>query len=104
MRVFILRGVSSMLAAVERDASVLVLHVDFSSKNCSMRLNGFYLNSVVRRMLVGNKYRAADMVFTIIGAYTERAAGFQNDANMTGVYHIYSVMLSKVVSRNYGQS
>lgn len=42
------------------------------------------------------------MVFTFIETNIDRAKGFKNDANMTGVYRMYSNMMTKVVTLSYG--
>lgn len=46
---------------------------------------------------------AIGMVFSILRAYIDRAAGLQNDAFLTGVHHIYSIRVFKVVSQYNGQ-
>lgn len=59
---FILSGVSSMLAATAREAVALGLHVAISIKGFPVYLNNPFLNSGVRGMLKRKGYRAVDMV------------------------------------------
>lgn len=101
MKVFILRGVNSLLAATDWTANVRRLHVKSSSKGCFKHLNGLFLNSSIRKMFEEKDYRAVNMVLSTISAYIGRAIGFQNGVNMTGFYHIYFEMVSKEVLVNY---
>lgn len=101
MRASILFGVSSPLAATERQAGISGLYLNCSSKSCSMQCNGFFLNSGVRGMLEGKDCRAVDIIFLFIGASTDRAAAFQSSVEMAGVHRMYSDIVSKMVSQNY---
>lgn len=94
--VSILRGLNLLLAAVEREAGVPGLHMDFSRKSCSLQLNVVFLMSGVRGMIERKDYRAVDTLFTILEAYTDRASQFQNGADMTRVYRMYSVVVFNV--------
>lgn len=44
-----------------------------------------------------------DIVFLIILAYIDRAIGFKNYTNMSGVHRMYYYLVSKAVSRNCGR-
>lgn len=98
-----LNGVIVSLAAIALEASIPGLHVDFYGRGCSMQVNCHFLNSSACGMLQGNDSCAADMVFSNIGAYIDRATGFQNGANMTGVHCKYFEKDFKEVSQNYGR-
>lgn len=84
IKVFILRGIDSLLAGIERKAGVAVQQVDSSNKGFSMKLDGSFRNSSVLEMLWRIVYRALDMILSIIGAYLDCATRVQNEANMTG--------------------
>lgn len=102
MRVFISHGVNCLLAAFDRMAGVLGLHLDFFSEGCSMQMNGIFLNNGVflnkgvREMLEREDFCAKNMVFP--KAYIDLVTGVQNDANITGAQRMYSDTVSKVVS------
>lgn len=68
-----------------------------------MQYFGHFLNSDLRGMLEEKDKRAVRMIFSIFGAYIDRAAEFRNEANMNGLYNMYSDVMSRVVSQNYGQ-
>lgn len=85
MKVSILRRVNFLLAVIYHDAGVPELHVDFSSIGCFMWSIDRFLKSGAREMLEGKNYREVVMVFPIIGADMDPAAGFQNCGNMTDV-------------------
>lgn len=101
MRVFVLRVVSSLLAAIDRKAPIPGIHVDFSSSVFSLQLIGLLLNKGVRRMLKEKQCRAADMVLSSIGAFIDRAIGYRKDANMAGGHRMYSDIVFEVVSQKY---
>lgn len=98
-----LRGVNSILAASERNADVSVQHVNFPSKDCSMQLNGLFLNRSILGIILEKHYCAVATVFSIIGAYISPATRFYKDAFMTGVHRVYFEMDSEVLSRIYGR-
>lgn len=87
----ILRGVISLLAAIDWDAVFPELHVDFSSRGCSMTLNRFSVNSGVRGMLEWKDYRAVDMVLSIVGGYIDCAIGFEIGTRLTAVHSIIPI-------------
>lgn len=51
-------------------------------------------------MLKGKSCRKVEMIFPIFGSYFNRAIGFQNETNMTGVHRIYYDNVSKVLWEN----
>lgn len=53
IRVSILCGVKFLLAATDREAGILGLHVNVSSKGCFVQWNGLFPNGDVRTMLEG---------------------------------------------------
>lgn len=73
MSASILRGINSLLAAVDQNADVPDLLVDFPIKIFSMRLNDLFQNSGVRVMFKWKDYPTVDMVFLFLGAYIDRA-------------------------------
>lgn len=77
------------------------LQVAFFYKWFSIQLNGLVLNSGVREILGEKDYCAVDLVFSI-GYYIDRAPEFKMDASTTGVHCMYSDIIHKVVSQNYG--
>lgn len=103
MRVFILRRINSLLSATDPEAAIPVLRAYFSCKDRAMQSNGVFRNIGMRGMLEKNDYRAVDIVFSIIKDYIVRATGFQNDANILYVHHMYANTVSKVVSQNSNQ-
>lgn len=102
MRVSILYDLNSLLAAIERKAGVIGLHVEISGKGCSTQLNDLFLNSCVRVVLEGKGHRPKNVVFPIIWAYIDCATGFRNDANRTGAHRMYYDLMFKVLSQNCG--
>lgn len=99
----ILRGVEFLLAAIEQNAGVPILHVHFSSKGFSVQLDGILQNSGVHGVLEGKNNRAVDIVSSDIEDCIDRAKGLQKDENITGVQRMYYDMVSKVVSWNCGR-
>lgn len=93
-----LHALNFLLASIDGDTGVLGLHIDFSSKACSMQLNGRVINFGVRGFLEGEDYRAVGMSFPSIGALIDRTTKFQNEVTMTGVHRTYFDILFKVVS------
>lgn len=68
-----------------------------------MRLTGLLLIYGVNRMLEENDYCEVDMVFQYTRVYYGRATGFQSEEIVTGVQQIYSDVVFKKMSQNYGQ-
>lgn len=77
MRMSILHGANSLLAATDRYVGVPILHVDYYNENDPMWLNDPFRNSGLREMLGGKDCRAVDISFPIIGAYIDRATWFE---------------------------
>lgn len=86
LRVFILRGFNSLLAASKREAGVSGLDVNVSINGFSDHLCGLFLLGDVCEMLNGKDYHAENMVTPIIEVYIDCATRFQNDPKMTGVH------------------
>lgn len=68
-----------------------------------MHLNCLFLKSGVRGMLEVKEFRVVNMAFPIIEAHVDRATRFKNHENMTGAHCMYSDMVCKEVSQNYGR-
>lgn len=102
MRISIQHVLISLLPANNRETAVPRLHDNFSSKGCSMQLIVFSLNRGVLGMIGWKEKLVMDMVFPIIGANIDTDLGLKNDANTTGVHHLYLDMMSKVVFQNSG--
>lgn len=96
-------GMNSVLATTDRNAGTTGLHVDFSSKGRAMQLIGYLHYGGNLGILERKDYLAEDIIFTITGAYINRETWFRNGANMTGFLCMYSNIVSKIVSRNYGR-
>lgn len=77
IKLFILRGVNSLLTAIDRDAGVPALHVGFSNQGCSVHYNALFLNSGLRRVLEGDDYCAVDIVFPMIGPVSTAQPDFE---------------------------
>lgn len=84
--------------AIDWEVVVSGLNEDFSNNGCSMQLNGISLNSRVCGTVERKDHGAVHTVFSIIGAYRDRAKRFRNYANRTSVHRLYSDIGSKVVS------
>lgn len=103
MRVCILRGVNSFFTSIHWNHGFSGLHVGFSWKGCSAQMNETYLSSDSAEALEWKDYCAVHKVLPTIGIHISRAAGSQNDENMTGVHRIYFKTVSKIVLQNYGR-
>lgn len=68
-----------------------------------MQMNRLSQNSFVCAMLKGKDYCAADMVFPTLRAYIDRATESKKNPIITGVHRMYSGIVLKVVSQNYGR-
>lgn len=103
MRASILRDLKSLLVAIEREASIPGLLVDFYSGGFSMQLNGLFLGSSVLGMLDGKDRCAGDMVFSMAGHISTAQQGFR----IMQLWLVFSacipIMMSKVVTQHYGR-
>jgi len=86
----ILKSFNAILAEIEKNYPATGLHVDFSKKEKSAQMNGFYLRDGVRGMLEGKNYRAVDMVFPFLAAFFDRAVGFSQDPSFTALNTMYT--------------
>ena len=88
----ILSGCNTLLRAIERDSGVSGLHVDFSGKDASSRLNGIFLQTGLRGMLEGKDYRRLDTVFPFVAAFIDTVAGSET-GQLTKVHMLYTELL-----------
>lgn len=72
----VFNGFNNLVRGYYRDFSVSNFRIDLSSSKKSEQLNGFFKTVEVREMLDREVYRAADMVFPLIAAFTEKASGY----------------------------
>ena len=84
---------NAILAEIEKNYSATGLHVDFSKKEKTAQLNGFFLRDGVRGMLEGKNYRAIDLVFPFIAAFVDRALGFQDQPTLTTLNMMYTELM-----------
>lgn len=75
MGVCISQGVNFFLVTIYWEAGVSGVHIDFSSKICSMQFNCLFRNSGVRGMLNEKDFCAVEIVFPTVGASIDRATG-----------------------------
>ena len=85
----ILRGCNSLLRVIEKDSGISRIHVDFSTKEASSRLNGLFMDNGIRGMLEGKDYRNLDFVFPFVAAYIDRFIGCKKGI-LTKVNTMYS--------------
>lgn len=76
MGAFIQRSVNFKVAAIKQKAVGPCLHIDFFTKDCSMRLNSLFISSVMRATLAGNDYPSINVVFSAIMAYIDLEVEF----------------------------
>ena len=98
----ILRGCNSYLRAIETDSGISYLRVDFSSKNASVTLNGFFLETGVRGMLEGKDYRNVDFVFPFVAAFIDRITQ-ESNGDLTTIHVLYSELLRHLSSVVYNK-
>jgi len=91
-KVPILSGCNTYLRCIERDNGVPDLHVDFSSKDTSDRLNGIFLQTGLRGMLEGKDYRKLDTVFPFIASFIDTVSGSET-AELTRVHMQYTEII-----------
>lgn len=103
MKISILSGFRSLVIASSWNAYDPRLHVDFSSKFCSMQSYVLFQNIYICITIESKNYSAVDIVFSNARTNLDRAAGFQNDANITKLQRMVSDMVSKVVQQNHGR-
>jgi hypothetical protein len=104
-RTAVLRACNSLLRAIQNDSATTAIHIDFSTKEASSALNGFFLESGIRGMLEGKDYRNLDYVFPFVAAFIDRVSGLQEEG-ITTVHTVYSNLLFKlfVEVEQYGMS
>lgn len=91
-KVPILSGCNTYLRCMERDNGVPDLHVDFSSKDASDRLNGIFLQTGLRGMLEGKDYRKLDTVFPFVASFIDTISGSET-AELTRVHMQYTEII-----------
>ena len=89
----ILRACNSLLRAFEKSDTISSLHIDFSTKDNTCRLNGILLEAGVRGMLEGKDYRNLDFVFPFVAAYVDKISGCTSNG-LTLVHTMYSDLLT----------
>lgn len=94
-RTAILRACNSLLRAIEKDCTTTSMHIDFSTKETSSALNGFFLESGIRGMLEGKDYRNLDYVFPFVAAFIDRVTGCE-EGGITTVHTVYSYLLFRL--------
>lgn len=77
LKVTILCGTNSLLAAIDQEAAVSGPQVDFSAERCSLRLDGLFLNRSVCELLDMKDHRTVDLESPNIETCIDRATGLQ---------------------------
>lgn len=75
----------------------------FVGKDYFMQFNSFILNGSLHEMIERKYGRTVSIEFPTVGANIDRATGFQNEASLSSVHHIYSNIVLKIMSQNYHQ-
>lgn len=101
MKVFILRYLNSILAAIDQNAGVLRLLINLSRKLFSCNRIAFsqpllQFHSQQKKTIVQRS-----IVFPHMWASINRETRFSKKANMTGAHCMLSKMVSKLVSQKY---
>ena len=94
-RVPVLRACNSFLRVMKNDCSSASIHIDFSTKEESSRLNGIFLDSGMRGMLEGKDYRNLDYFFPFVAAFVDRITGCVTNG-ITTVHTMYSNLLEMI--------
>ena len=87
-KVPLLSACNTLLRTMEKDSGLPDLHIDFSSKDASSRLNGIFLTKGLRGMLEGKDYRNLDTVFPFVASFLDTATG-STTGDLTEVHTLY---------------
>lgn len=93
----LLMATNAILADIQKNYPAPGLQVDFSKKEASVQLNGFFMKEGIKGMLEGKNYRSVDMVFPFISAFIDRVTGFENAADMTRVCTLYTEIMTSAL-------
>ena len=88
----LLSACNTLLRCIEADSGLPDLHVDFSSKDASSRLNGIFLTTGVRGMLEGKDFRKLDTVFPFVASFVDTVTGSDSGA-ITNVHTQYTEII-----------
>jgi len=89
----VLKAANAILAEIEKKYPATGIHVDFSKKEKTAQLNGFFLRDGVRGMLEGKNFRSIDLVFPFIASFIDRALGFQGNPVITTVKTMHTEVM-----------
>ena len=102
IRTSILRGCNTLLRYFENSHLMPGTRIDFSKKEASSQLNGFYTSTGLRGMLEGKDFKALDFVFPFIFAYVDTWLGYEDSAPLTKLHVSYTSLTNQIMSDNYG--
>ena len=91
-KVPLLSACNTLLRCMEADSGLPDLHIDFSSKDASSRLNGIFLTNGLRGMLEGKDYRNLDTVFPFVASFLDTVTGSKS-GDLTTVHTLYTELV-----------
>ena len=98
----VLRSCNALLAAIEAQFPIPGVHVDYSKKESSVQLNGFFTHDGIKGMLEAKNYQNMDMIFPFIAAFIDRATGLEDTAMLTHVHATYSLLMNTLSGKQNG--